>query len=165
MLAPMKAAERSKPEKKSPQSTKLFGPRLNGRSRITNSNGTLLPNVDGRSVWARRLRDLIQLHVNDYGGEGNISEAMRSLIRRAATLTTELELMEVQFATNGGAKSWQLEKYGRAANTLRRILVSCGLERKARDVTVYDPGEADRELRDKIIGWAQEDDERDGVTP
>src|SRR5690349_19554851 len=35
--------------------------RTNGRSRITNGNA-LLPGVDGRSVWARRCRDVIDLH-------------------------------------------------------------------------------------------------------
>jgi hypothetical protein len=94
----MKADFASERQNKKTQSTKLYGARLKGRSKITN-NGTLLPNVDGRSIWAGRLRDLIQLHVADYGGAENMSEAERSSVRRAATSTTELELLEVQFAT------------------------------------------------------------------
>jgi len=147
------------------QSTKQYGSKLTGRSKIT--NGThLLPRVDGRSIWARRLRDLITLHVNDYGGEGNISEAQRSLIRRAACLTTELELLEVQFATNGGAKTWQLDKYGRAANTLRRLVQSLGLERRAKEVNAtYDQFSEDVErLRETGFIDALNDD-RDGAAP
>jgi hypothetical protein len=119
---------------KSRSSAKVFGAKLNGRSRITNGS-SLLPSVDGRSIWARRLRDLIVLHENDYGGADAISEAERSLVRRAAALTVELELMEVKFAANGGAKAWELDSYQRAANSLRRLLESLGLQRRARDVT------------------------------
>jgi hypothetical protein len=36
------------------------------RSKVT--NGYLLPAVDGRSTWMRRLRDLIGLHLTDIGG-------------------------------------------------------------------------------------------------
>jgi hypothetical protein len=121
-------------QNKSAQSTKVFGAKLHGRSRITNGSD-LLPSVDGRSVWARRLRDLISLHVNDYGGSSAISEAERSLVRRAAALTVELELLEVKFASNGGAQMEELDKYQRAANSLRRLLESLGLQRRSRDVT------------------------------
>ena len=64
--------------------------KVQARSRVTNGN-RLLPEVDGRTVWARRMRDLIQAHTADLGGDSEISEAERSLIRRAATLATELE--------------------------------------------------------------------------
>ena len=81
----------------------------------------LLPTVDGRSTWARRLRDLINVHSSDYGGVVNMSEAEKSLIRRAATLTTELELMECKFAkAEDGAELWMLDAYQRGVNTLRR---------------------------------------------
>jgi hypothetical protein len=95
--------------------------------------------VDQRSPWVRRCRDLIELHVADLGGEENISVAERSLIRRAAVLTTELEQLEVKFATAGcGAKPDDLDLYSRAAANLRRLLESIGLKRRARDVTPPD---------------------------
>jgi hypothetical protein len=116
------------------KSSKSFGSKLHGRSKIT--NGTrLLPSIDGRSVWARRLRDLIALHENDYGGSNAISEAERSLIRRASALTVELELLETKFAANGGAQIEELDRYQRAANSLRRLLETLGLQRRAKDVT------------------------------
>jgi hypothetical protein len=105
------------------------------RSRI--SNGTaLLAGVDGRSCWARRLRDLIELHTNDLGGEANISEAERAIVRRASVLIVELERMESDFALAEGAPNIAtLDAYQRAAGNLRRLLEALGLERRPRDVT------------------------------
>src|SRR4051794_18888292 len=56
------------------------------RSRVTNGK-KFLANVDGRSVWARRARDIVQAHVSDLGGADNTSEAERSIVRRAAAIT------------------------------------------------------------------------------
>jgi hypothetical protein len=104
------------------------------RSRISN-RAAALPGVDGRSTWVRRLRDLIDLYQADLGGEDAVSEAERSIIRRIATLTIELERMEVDFASAGEAKPDQLDLYQRTANSLRRLLEAIGLQRRARDVT------------------------------
>ena len=103
------------------------------RSRIT--NGSLLPGVDGRSTWARRLRDLIELHAADLGGEDAITAAEKSILRRAATLTVELERMELGFAQADGADADSLDLYSRTAGNLRRLLEAVGLQRRSRDVT------------------------------
>jgi len=115
-------------------SHKETGLLTNGKSRITNSNG-LLPTIDGRSTWARRLRDLINQHVNDVGGIDLVSTAELSLIRRAATITIELERLELRFHSNNGATFPELDAYQRSANTLRRLLQSIGMKRVPRDVT------------------------------
>jgi hypothetical protein len=73
------------------------GDKQYGRSRITNG-GELLPGVDQRSRWVRRCKDVIAAHISDLGGTDNTSAAERSLIRRAAVLTTELEQLEARFA-------------------------------------------------------------------
>jgi len=105
------------------------------RSRISNGS-QLLAGVDGRSTWARRLRDLIELHTNDLGGDANISEAERAIVRRASVLIVELERMETDFALADGAPNIAtLDAYQRAAGNLRRLLESLGLQRRARDVT------------------------------
>jgi hypothetical protein len=91
--------------------------------------------VDGRSTWARRLRDLIDLHVGDLGGSDAISAAQKSIVRRACTLTVELERLEARFALAGEADADDLDLYQRTAGNLRRLLESLGLERKQRDVT------------------------------
>jgi hypothetical protein len=70
---------------------------LTNRARITN-NGGLLPTIDGRSVWARRMHDLLYLHLSDLGGEDNCSEAEKALVRRSSCLIVELEHMEMLFA-------------------------------------------------------------------
>jgi hypothetical protein len=112
----------------------LDAPKPQGRSRISNGSA-LLTGVDGRSTWVRRLRDLIALHLSDLGGEAETSEAERSIIRRIATLTVELERMEAVFAVAGEAQPAQLDLYQRVAGNLRRLLESIGLERRTRDVT------------------------------
>jgi hypothetical protein len=73
------------------------------KSRVTNGSALLL-GVDGRSPWIRRCKDIIAEHVSDCGGSDNISAAERSLIRRAATIATELERLESKFAAAAQGK-------------------------------------------------------------
>jgi hypothetical protein len=105
------------------------------RQRSAITNGAIMPGM-GRSSWARRLRDLVALHVADLGGDANVSEAERAIIRRAAVIITELERMEKDFAASEGAPGIpELEMYQRMANTMRRLLEAVGLQRRPRDVT------------------------------
>jgi hypothetical protein len=100
------------------------------RSRVTNG-----------VEWYRRFRDLNGLFAIDLGGDPTtLSEGQRALVRRAAALCTELELMETRFARNGGAKVVELEVFQRATNSLRRVLECLGIHRGriARDVTPPD---------------------------
>lgn len=106
------------------------GRKAQARSRVTNDS-KLLPGVDGRSVWARRMRDLIDLYSADLGGYDGLTEMQRSMVRRAAALTTELERAELGFANAGEAEAPALGAYQTTANSLRRILESLGLARPA----------------------------------
>jgi hypothetical protein len=106
--------------------------------RAAISNGSqLLAELDHRSAWARRWRDIQAAHIADLGGEDALTEAERILIRRAAMLCLQLELQEQRFARNedGLAGTKQIETYQRVTNTLRRTLESLGLQRRARDVS------------------------------
>ncbi len=114
-------------------SAEVVATKPNGRSRITNGSA-LLPGVDGRSTWVRRCRDLIELHTSDLGGTEAISEAERSIIRRASVITTELEQLERRFALAGQATALDLDLYQRCAGNLRRLLEAVGLQRRARPV-------------------------------
>jgi uncharacterized tellurite resistance protein B-like protein len=69
------------------------------------------------------------------GGDDAVSEAERSIVRRVATLTVELERLELVFALAGEAKPEQIDLYQRTANSLRRLLESIGIKRVPRDVT------------------------------
>jgi hypothetical protein len=104
-----------------------------GRSRITNGNA-LLPNVDGRSPWVRRCKDLIAERLADLGGIDNCSGAERSIMRRASVLEVELEYLEAQFAQAGSAEPEMLDLYARVAANHRRLLEAVGLQRRAKSI-------------------------------
>jgi hypothetical protein len=110
------------------------------RSRIANGSA-LLQNTDGRSIWARRFRDVYEAHIADLGGEGEISEAEKSIARRVATMAVECERLEALFATAGAATADEPDLYGRTANSLRRLLESTSefLADHARQQASYAP--------------------------
>ena len=92
--------------------------------------------IDGRSIYMRRFRDVFALLLSDAGGEDRVTEGIKSMARRAATITVELERYEAIFAdAEDGASPNQLEVYQRMTNTLRRLLEAIGLDRKSKDVT------------------------------
>jgi hypothetical protein len=115
-------------------STRVRNVKGMGRSKITNGT-SFLPGIDGRSPWIRRAKDLIVEHTQDLGGPDNVSAAERSITRRVAVLSVELENLEARFATAGSATTEDLDLYQRTANSLRRLLEAVGLQRRARDVT------------------------------
>jgi hypothetical protein len=117
------------------ESTVVTGTKPQARSRVSNGTSLFVSKVDGRSLWARRLRDLIEIHLADLGGPDNVSAAERSITRRASTLEVELERLEAKFATDGEASAPDLDLYQRTAGNLRRLLEALGLQRRARDVT------------------------------
>jgi hypothetical protein len=80
-----------------------------GRSRVTNGS-KLLPLADGRSVTARRFRDLYEDIAMDLGGLDCLSEAQKQLIRRAAMLSAESERLEALSAR--GEAGFDIDLYG-----------------------------------------------------
>jgi hypothetical protein len=104
------------------------------RSRLSNGHA-FRTTVDLRSAWARRYRDLLQLHLVDLGGPSNTSAGEQAILKRTVTLIVECERMEEKFAIAGGAEPDELELFQRCANTSRRLLQTLGLERRARDIT------------------------------
>ena len=86
---------------------------------------------DGSTRWARRWRDLCANFAADLGGSEHLSEAQASLIRRASTLSVQLESMEASLSVD---QPIDLDLYNRAAGGLRRILESLGLERRSRTI-------------------------------
>jgi hypothetical protein len=108
------------------------------RSRITNGSD-LLPTVDGRSVWARLMRDTLTAMVQHCGGPNHVTEPMRLMARRVAALEAELIFLEDRFAglrAEGAApKPHELDLYGRLAGGQRRLLETLGMRPLQRDVT------------------------------
>jgi hypothetical protein len=91
--------------------------------------------IDERSVFSRRLYDLLAAHVGDLGGWDNVSEAQASIARRAAILTIELEHLETEMARNNGAMSGNTaDLYSRLSGQLRRLLETLGIERKQKTI-------------------------------
>lgn len=97
------------------------------------TNGSrLFVDGDGQSPWARRWRDLVELHEADLGGGTHLTEAQASLCRRVATIEIELEAME---GTLSRGEKVSLDEYARVSGHLRRILESLGIERRKRNLT------------------------------
>jgi hypothetical protein len=101
---------------------------LHFQSRVTKGK-ELLPGVDGRTRWARRLHDLVANHVQDLGGPKHVTQSQFALIRAAATTTIILEKWELQFATEQTVNIADLLGYQTTLNSLRRVLETLGLGR------------------------------------
>lgn len=89
-----------------------------------------LAGVDGRSLMARRFREIVTSIESDLGGD--LTEAQRHLIARSATLAIWCEERETELARG---EEFDASQYATISNALRRLLSDLGLERRARDVT------------------------------
>ena len=109
-----------------------------GRSRLTNGRD-LLPTVDGRSIWARVMRDTLAAMLTHVGGADYATEPQRMLSRRVAALEAELIHLEDGFArarSEGRAPDTEaLDLYSRMSSAQRRMLEAIGLVRVPRDIT------------------------------
>ena len=75
------------------------------RSRVSNGKDLFVGGVDGRLAYARRYRDILAQLTSDIGGDPS------------------------------EAQSLVIAEYATATNTLRRLLLDLGLERRMRDIT------------------------------
>lgn len=102
------------------------------RTRLSNGKQTFLDSsVDGRSLIARRFREVQSAIVSDLGGESAISEAEMALVRRAVTLVVNCEVFESRMAETGKLDS---EAYLPCVNALGKLLNALGLKRRPRQV-------------------------------
>lgn len=103
----------------------------NNRSKITNGKRLFPVGTDARTAWHRRFKDLIGIFTDDLGGSDSLSEGKKGLIRRAATLSVQLELMEASFAdAEGDVIPDQLDLFSRLSKSLRLLLKELGLEKR-----------------------------------
>lgn len=91
-----------------------------------------LADLDGRTLAARRAKDVVAAIESDLGGGEQLSEAERQLVRRAGVLAVMAESAEASWLAGGEIDPAQ---HGATVNTLRRTLEAVGLKRRARDVT------------------------------
>ena len=89
-----------------------------------------LTGVDGRSLMARRFREIVNGVEADLGGD--LTEAQKHLLARAATLAVWAEARETELATGGHFDAVQ---HATVSNAMRRLLTDLGVERRARDIT------------------------------
>jgi hypothetical protein len=54
--------------------------------------------ADGRGMWVRRYKDLIEDHAACYGGVDHLSVPRLSLLRRQAAALVECELIEAKMS-------------------------------------------------------------------
>jgi hypothetical protein len=101
------------------------------RSRLTNGKD-LLPNVDGRSLIARRYRDICTAIASDQGGLDQLSEARIQLIRRYAACCVLAEEMESRLVRG---EHIDITVYVQLTTTMVRIALRIGLDRVPRDIS------------------------------
>jgi hypothetical protein len=94
------------------------------RSRVSNGSATFLDEVDGRSILARRYRDILRQLVSDIGGDP--SEAQALIAKRSATIAVWCELAEARLAKG---EDFDIFAFTTATNALRRLLSDLGFER------------------------------------
>ena len=100
------------------------------RTRITNG-ACILPFVDGRSLLAKRYRDIADQLVADQGG-GGLPEARLQLIRRFAGCCVLAEQLEAKLVIEEPIKT---EEYSQLISFLVRVASRIGLDRIPRNVT------------------------------
>jgi hypothetical protein len=103
------------------------------RSRVTNGKTLFAQGGDNRGAWARRWRDLFELHLSDYGGRENMSEAELAICGMVSTARVEMEQLAARMS-EGQATSDDVDLFNRLAGNVRRHLETLGLERRARPV-------------------------------
>lgn len=120
-IVPLKSGSKRSPEQR----------KKHARSRVTNGE-EILPHVDGRSLIARRYRDITGAILGDQGGADRCSESRLQLIRRFAAAAVLAEKMEAQLA-NG--EQIDITQHALLCSTLVRVARQIGINRIARDVT------------------------------
>jgi hypothetical protein len=110
-------------------------PKPRGRSAV--SNGSRMHVFrPGDTRWARRFRDIYNLLLAENGGD-NAQEDQRQLCRRAANISVQCEMMEIEQAKGNPIDD---ELYGRLSDRQGRMFQRLALlrtrrQQQARDVT------------------------------
>jgi hypothetical protein len=94
---------------------------LTVRSAVTN-DPLWLRGVDGRSAAARRYRDVAIALADDLGGQDELDEASKVLVRQAAALTVQVESLQTRIVAGEGVDNEELTRLSNAlTRTLQRL--------------------------------------------
>lgn len=104
-----------------------------GKSKVTNGHCLFIEGVDGRSVYARRYRDLYQGFLSDVAGAGEDEEAQRQLCRRASALCVQAEGMEAELARG---EEIDFDKYCTLTKTMLRVFNTLGILASGKKATI-----------------------------
>ena len=115
---------------KPPVSRLLAAGKAQARSRLSNGRD-VLPDVDGRSLVARRYRDIMCAVASDQGGAERLSEARLQLIRRFSATAVLAEQMEARLARG---EQIDIQEYSLVVSTMVRVAQRIGIDRVPRDV-------------------------------
>ena len=113
-----------------PSAAAAVGRPLVRRTRVS-SGKKALPHVDGRTLAARRFKDILDALTVDQGGLDRLSEARVQLCRRFAALAVQAESLEARLA-NG--EQVDIGEQALLASALVRIATRIGLDRRARNI-------------------------------
>jgi hypothetical protein len=113
-----------------PKSTRLAVRKPEAKSRVSNGSD-VLPNVDGRTMLARRYRDIAGALVADAGGVDSCSETKIQLIRRFSAAAVLAESLEARLA-NG--EQIDIAEHALLSSTLVRIAQRIGMDRRAKTI-------------------------------
>lgn len=105
-----------------------------GRSKVSNGKD-ILPDCDGRSVIARRYRDIASAILIDQGGADLCSESRKQLVRRFAAAAVLAEQMEAALARG---QEISITEHCLLASTMVRIGHRIGIDRIPKPISDED---------------------------
>jgi hypothetical protein len=101
------------------------------KSRVTNGKD-ILPGVDGRSLVARRYRDISSAILSEQGGVDQCSESRQQLIRRFAAASVLAEELEARLARG---EKVDIAEHALLCSTAVRVSRQIGVDRIAKDIS------------------------------
>ena len=90
-----------------------------------------MANIDGRTMLARRYRDIVAAVASDQGGADQLSEARMQLVRRFAAAACLAEEAEARLVSGHVI---DLPEHALLCSTLVRLAQRIGIDRRARNV-------------------------------
>jgi len=116
-------------KKRQPRAT--YDRKSHGRTRVSN-RVELFAGVDGRSLIARRYRDIANAMAVDMGGADRLSEAKLQLVRRFSATAVLAEGLEAKLVRG---EQIDIQEHALLCSTLTRLVQRIGVDRIPRDIS------------------------------